>query len=112
MKKYIMMILLLFLVSYLLISAGCATIQKHEGPGSKVSIRELDRSKEISIKASFQSDKVLAGEDIHVKVINLEVTLTGYVETQEYKDLAEKIALSTQGIKKVDNKLEIRKKVE
>ncbi len=112
MKKYNMTILLLFPVLFLLISAGCATIQKQEGPDSRVSIREMDRSKELAIKASFQSDKVLAGEDIHVKVINLEVTLTGTVETQEYKDLAEKIALSTQGIKKVENKLEIRKKVE
>lgn len=112
MKKYNMAILLLFTALCLLLSAGCATIQKQEGPDSRVSIRELDRSKETAIKASFQSDKVLAGEDIHVKVVNLEATLTGTVETQEYKDLAGKVASSVQGIKKVENNLEIRKKVE
>ena len=109
MKNNIIIGLLLVIFAGVILTSGCGTIDKHQTPqGEKASIRELDRSKKTAIITSFKHDKVLAGEDIQVKVINLEVTLTGKVETQEDKDRAGKIAMGIPGIKKVDNKLEIR----
>jgi hypothetical protein len=72
------------------------------------SIEELDRTKVTAISVALKQDGDLAPEIIKVEVVNQEATLSGSVLTQAMKEKAEKIALSVEGIKKVNNILKVR----
>ena len=60
------------------------------------------------IKAKLFADDSLSGFAISVDTFKGEVTLTGAVKTSEQKELASTIALSVNGIKKVNNLLKLK----
>lgn len=62
------------------------------------------------VKAKLFDESILRGFAISVQTFEGTVTLTGAVETEEQKEKAGQIAASTEGVKKVNNLLTIKKK--
>ncbi len=62
------------------------------------------------VKAKLFKDSILKGFAISVTTFEGEVTLTGAVDTEAEKKRAESIALSTAGVKKVNNLLKVKRK--
>ena len=62
------------------------------------------------VKAKLFKDSILKGFAISVTTFEGEVTLTGAVDTEAEKKRAESTALSTAGVKKVNNLLKVKQK--
>jgi len=60
---------------------------------------------EATISATYSLNPYLQGDEIHVKVQEGKVELTGSVDDEVRKDLAKQIALGVEGITSVDNNL-------
>jgi len=62
------------------------------------------------VKAKLFKDSILKGFAISVTTFEGEVTLTGAVNTEVERKRAESIALSTAGVKRVNNLLKVKHK--
>ena len=62
------------------------------------------------VKAKLFKDSILKGFAISVQTFEGEVTLMGAVNAKAEKDRAKSIALSTAGVRKVNNLIKIRRK--
>ena len=60
------------------------------------------------VKTRLLADSFLTGLSISVETFQGEVTLTGAVNTPGQRDLAEKIARETRGVRKVNNLLKVK----
>jgi len=60
------------------------------------------------LKAKLLADESTSGLKIHVETNNGVVTLSGDAKTVAEKARAEQVALATDGVSKVNNKLEVR----
>lgn len=69
---------------------------------------ETDLQIEKRVKEELRFESGLAGQRIQVKVSNGIVTLTGFVSSHLEKMFAEKTASRVQGVKGVEDKLEIK----
>jgi hyperosmotically inducible periplasmic protein len=61
-----------------------------------------------SVKAKLTAEKAANFTKISVKTTNNVVSLTGEVDSKDQKERAEKIAKQVNGVKRVDNKLQIK----
>jgi len=61
-----------------------------------------------SVKAKLTAEKAANFTKIGVETSNNVVSLTGEVDSKDQKEKAEKIAKQVNGVKRVDNKLEIK----
>lgn len=59
------------------------------------------------IKSELATNQGLSSFDIHVDTAEGVVTLTGTVDDASKSELAEKVAKDTEGVKSVDNKIEL-----
>jgi hyperosmotically inducible periplasmic protein len=104
MRRKFNVFLLLFCVALMTWgAAGCST------PAGR-SVGEVvdDGTIKTKVKAKLVHDSVLQGFAIGVKVFQGEVTLTGAVNVPDQRERAERIALETQGVTKVNNLLKIK----
>lgn len=60
------------------------------------------------LEATYMVNRGLSAFDIDTRVNNGEVILTGVVESDAHRQLAEQIAMATDGITAVDNQLTVR----
>lgn len=60
------------------------------------------------IKSKLAANQGLSSFDIHVETTNGVVTLTGTVDNASARELAGKIASGTDGVKSVDNNVEVK----
>ena len=61
-----------------------------------------------SVKAKLTAEKAANFTKIGVETNNNVVSLTGEVDSKDQKEKAEKIAKQVNGVKRVDNKLQIK----
>ena len=61
-----------------------------------------------SVKAKLTAEKAANFTKIGVETSNNVVSLTGEVDSKDQKEKAEKIAKQVNGVKRVDNKLQIK----
>ena len=61
-----------------------------------------------SVKAKLTAEKAANFTKIGVETSNNVVSLTGEVDSKDQKEKAEKIAKQVTGVKRVDNKLQIK----
>jgi hyperosmotically inducible periplasmic protein len=78
------------------------------GTATKAGVAIDDSVITTKIKSSILSDSAIKGSDISVETKNGEVTLTGTVKNQAQLDRAQKLALNTDGVKGVQNKLAVK----
>ncbi len=67
-----------------------------------------DASTTASVKSRLLWNDTTDGLDIEVDTMNRRVTLTGDASTQAEKDLATRLALGTDGVRSVDNKIIVK----
>ena len=94
-----------YLLSAILISGlvACAT------PAGRSAGDVIDDSTiTTKVKAAFFDDERLSGFAISVETFEVEVTLTGAVDTLEEKIHASEVAGSVRGVKGVNNLLNIK----
>ncbi|WP_409525737.1 BON domain-containing protein [Nitrincola sp. MINF-07-Sa-05] len=60
------------------------------------------------IETTYALSPYLRAHDIEIEVVDGKATLTGIVDEDVYKELAEQIALGVQGIESVDNEIEVQ----
>jgi hyperosmotically inducible protein len=78
------------------------------GTAAKAGVAIDDSVITTKIKSSILTDSAIKGSDISVDTKNGEVTLTGSVKSQAQMDRAQKLAQNIDGVKSVQNKLEVR----
>ena len=83
--------------------AACAT-----GPKRTAEQRQVDREIIERVQSALDGDKLLYAKHIFVNAYNGTVTLSGYVWTAPDMLEAETIAGNVEGVKGVDNKLELQ----
>jgi len=66
-----------------------------------------DKLSALRIKANLIADKTVGLMEINAEVHDGTAILTGEVETDQEKSLAEKLAHEVEGVDKVDNKIEV-----
>jgi hyperosmotically inducible protein len=66
-----------------------------------------DAAVTAKVKANLVADPEVAALHIDVDTIDGRVTLSGKVSTQSEKAEAEKLAARTEGVKQVDNRIQI-----
>ncbi len=69
---------------------------------------KMDKRIEASARQSYVFKTYLQGDDINIKSRNGDVSLTGNVAESSHKALAQDTVSGLPGVKKVDNKLEVR----
>lgn len=67
-----------------------------------------DASTTASVKSRLLWNDTTDGLDIEVDTMNRRVTLTGDASTQAEKDLATRLALGTDGVRSVENKIMVK----
>ena len=62
------------------------------------------------VKLKLAQDTVVKGGGLGIDVKNGVVTLTGKVESEKQKQKAERLAKKVEGVKSVDNKIQVAQK--
>lgn len=83
---------------------GCAGNRTHESTGEYVD----DSNITAKVKAEFVKDPVVSALAVSVETFKGVVQLSGFVNTQEAKDRAEKIARGIRGVTSVANSLIVK----
>lgn len=104
MKKSPVILMIILLMSLLPVLSGCHT------PAGRSAGEVIDDSTiATKVKAKLFDSGQLSGFAINVDTFEQVVTMTGAVETQRQRELAEEIARSVRGVKDVNNLLELKK---
>jgi osmotically-inducible protein OsmY len=85
------------------LSAGCSMIQGKQSPGEYVD----DKSLTASVKAALLRDDQVKAMKINVDTYNGVVTLTGFADSAEMRERAEKIAGQVPGVKDVKSAIHV-----
>ncbi len=94
---------LLFASAIAVALAGASVVVAHAKPSQEV----LEARQETQIWTTYALSPYLRANDLKVSVHEGKATLTGNVSEGVNKDLAKQIALGVDGIKSVDNKIEV-----
>ena len=105
MKKSFMFIRCFMLVVLITGFAACASTSKQEGAGEYVD----DSVITTKVKSQLAADDFLKSFEISVETYKGIVQLSGFVGSQQAVDKAGEIARSVQGVKSVENDLNVKK---
>ena len=105
MKKRIMFIRCFMLVVLITGFAACASTSKQEGAGEYVD----DSVITTKVKSQLAADDFLKSFEISVETYKGIVQLSGFVGSQQAVDKAGEIARGVQGVKSVENDLNVKK---
>lgn len=86
------------------LAVGCASFTGNES----AQLTQQDEPEALRIKAALLDEPDLPGAAIDVRYDQGRVTLTGFVETREQKQLAERVARRQQGVTDVENDIEVK----
>jgi hyperosmotically inducible protein len=104
MKKSFRVSILLLCLAVLFSFSACQT------PAGRSTGQVVDDATiTTKVKAKLFDESILRGFAISVETFEGTVTLTGAVDTEEQKEKAGQVAASTDGVKKVNNLLKIKK---
>jgi osmotically-inducible protein OsmY len=105
MKKRFMFIRCFMLVVLITGFAACASTSKQEGAGEYVD----DSVITTKVKSQLAADDFLKSFEISVETYKGIVQLSGFVGSQQAIDKAGEIARGVQGVKSVENDLNVKK---
>jgi osmotically-inducible protein OsmY len=105
MKKRFMFIRCFMLVVLITGFAACASTSKQEGAGEYVD----DSVITTKVKSKLAADDFLKSFEISVETYKGIVQLSGFVGSQQAVDKAGEIARGVQGVKSVENDLNVKK---
>ena len=87
-----------------LLLGACAGSPHKESTGEVID----DSVITTKVKSALLADKRVSGMDVSVETFKGRVLLSGYVNSPEERQTAERIARSTAGVKEVNNKIAVR----
>lgn|SRR5262245_30886117 len=90
-------------LALLLSATGCSSMSG-QSTGKYVD----DRTITASVKAKLVADKAVNLTRVDVDTLNRVVSLNGIVETPAQKTRAEQLAMQVEGVKKVENRLQVQ----
>ena len=105
MKKRNMFIRCFTVILLIASFAACASTSKQEGAGEYVD----DSVITTKVKSQLAADDFLKSFEISVETYKGIVQLSGFVDSQQAVDKAGEIARSVQGVKSVENDLNVKK---
>ena len=105
MKKRFLFIRCFMLVVLIAGFAACASTSKQEGAGEYVD----DSVITTKVKSQLAADDFLKSFEISVETYKGIVQLSGFVGSQQAVDKAGEIARGVQGVKSVENDLNVKK---
>ncbi len=88
--------------------AGADATERNDGQERSFRDRVADSSLTATIKSKLLWNRSTSGLDISVTTRNGRVTLSGEVDSENSMRLAERLARDTDGVREVDNQLQIR----
>ncbi len=83
---------------------GCAGTATRESTGEYVD----DASITTKVKAAFVRDPVVKALEVKVDTFRGTVQLSGFVDTAEQRDQAQRVAAGVPGVAKVQNNISLR----
>jgi hyperosmotically inducible periplasmic protein len=83
------------------------TTARHDFTTERANQSVVDARREAAIASTFMTNAQLRSSSIDVEVNNANAVLTGTVESNVERDLAEQIAMNVSGINRVDNRLRV-----
>lgn len=93
------------LIAASLAVSGCNVFRGQSTPGQYVD----DVAITAQVKAKLLDDKSVEGLDVNVDSMNGKVTLSGWADSAAEARAAGNIARSVEGVKSVDNKLQVKR---
>ena len=87
-----------------LLLAACAGSPTSESTGEVID----DSVITTKVKTALLADTRVRGRDVHVETFKGRVLLSGYVNSPEERQTAERIARNTAGVREVNNKIAVR----
>lgn len=106
MKRIVAVFCLVLALAVPVIISGCASSSTSESTGEFVD----DAVITTKVKAQLAGDKLISLFEIAVETYKGTVQLSGFVNTQEQKDEAEKVTKQVPGVKEIKNSLIIKPK--
>ncbi len=98
---------------YIVLGMALVTAASCQTPAGRTAGEVVDDSTITSnVKAKLLEEGILRGIVVSVETFEGNVTLTGAVDTDDQKKHAEDVAKSVSGVRKVNNLLIIKKKIE
>jgi osmotically-inducible protein OsmY len=87
-----------------ILAPGCAGTATRESTGEYVD----DASITTKVKSAFIADKIVKAGQIEIETFKGTVQLSGFVDTPEIKERAEKLAANVRGVRKVVNNIIVK----
>jgi hyperosmotically inducible protein len=91
-------------IAGLLAVAGCASTKTQQAPGEYFD----DATVSAKVKSALIADPVAEAHDIKVETFRGVVQLSGFVESQNQRDAAVRVAQGVKGVKSVHDNLELK----
>ena len=88
----------------LLTTVGCSVARDQSTVGEYID----DATLTTRVKAKLADDPTVSAMAIHVETLNGEVVLSGFAKNATEKAMAERLARSTSGVKKVRDDIIVR----
>ncbi len=93
-----------FTIAGLLVLAACASTQTQQAPGEYVD----DAAITTKVKGALITNPIAQAHQIEVETFRGVVQLSGFVDSANERETAQKVAATVAGVKSVHNNLEIR----
>lgn len=87
-----------------LLASGCAGDRYHESTGETID----DSAITARVKAALDHDAVFKYDNVHVTTFKGTVQLSGFVNSQDAKNHSTDLAKNVEGVRNVDNVIEVR----
>ena len=85
-------------------ASSSSTVEKDRPSQSQ---QDSDSAITARVKSRYAADSLLGSSDIAVRTSGAKVTLSGTVDSYAARETAEKLAISTDGVKAVDNQINV-----
>jgi osmotically-inducible protein OsmY len=91
--------------------AGCSAMMASGGSSGSAAASSTSSASDASITAAVRSnlaaDSVVGSLQLGVRTVNGQVTLSGRVDSYTAYNQAERLTMSTNGVKSIDNQIQI-----
>ena len=91
--------------------AGCSAMMTSGGGSSSAAASSTSSASDASITAAVRSnlaaDSVVGSFQIGIQTVNGRVTLSGRVDSYTAYNQAERLTMSTNGVKSIDNQIQV-----
>jgi len=104
---FLVFVITLSACSSLMVSGGSSTSSAAEAERAAKSVKAADTATTNRVKSAFAADAELGKQTIYVSTKAGMVRISGSVSSYDARENAEKLAMATDGVKAVENKITV-----